>query len=61
MNAEFSPFAPSYPAADKFVRIVVGQQYYSLSKILLGTFDPRLTRLGFSSHKVRKAAEVDCS
>ncbi|KAL1632866.1 hypothetical protein SLS58_011313 [Diplodia intermedia] len=37
---------------------VVGQQYYSLSKILLGTFDPRLSRLGFGSHKLRKAAEV---
>ncbi|KAK0621080.1 hypothetical protein DIS24_g11473 [Lasiodiplodia hormozganensis] len=37
---------------------VVGQQYYSLSKILLGTFDPRLSRLGFGSHKLRKAAEA---
>lgn len=37
---------------------VVGQQYYSLAKILLGTFDPRLTRLGFGSHKIRKSSEA---
>ncbi|OJD29996.1 zn 2cys6 transcription factor [Diplodia corticola] len=37
---------------------VVGQQYYSLSKILLGTFDPRLSRLGFGSHKLRKNADA---
>lgn len=55
---QIQPIAPTYPAAYRFVHAVVGQQYYSLAKILLGTFDPRLTRLGFGSHKIRKSSEV---
>ncbi|KAK8183121.1 hypothetical protein IWZ00DRAFT_368909 [Phyllosticta capitalensis] len=36
---------------------VVGQQYYSLAKILLASYDPHLLRLGFGSHKLRKISE----
>ncbi|KAK8170212.1 hypothetical protein IWX90DRAFT_502455 [Phyllosticta citrichinensis] len=36
---------------------VVGQQYYSLAKIPLASYDPHLLRLGFGSHKLRKASE----
>lgn len=35
----------------------VGLQYYSLCKIVLAIYDPRLSRLGFSSHRLRMASE----
>ena len=36
----------------------VGLQYYCLCKIVLAIYDPRLTKLGFASHKLRKASEA---
>ena len=36
---------------------VVGLQYYCLCKIVLAIYDPRLTKLGFGSHKLRKSSE----
>lgn len=35
----------------------VGLQYYSLCKIVLAIYDPRLSRLGFGTLKLRKASE----
>ena len=37
---------------------VVGLQYYCLCKIVLAIYDPRLTKLGFASHRLRKASEA---
>ena len=36
----------------------VGLQYYALCKIVLAIYDPRLTRLGFGTLKLRKASEA---
>ncbi|KAK5055259.1 hypothetical protein LTR84_013009 [Exophiala bonariae] len=36
----------------------VGLQYYALSKIVLTIYNPRLTKLGFGSHRLIKAAEA---
>jgi hypothetical protein len=36
----------------------VGLQYYDLCKIVLSIYDPRLSRLGFGSLKLRKASET---
>ena len=36
----------------------VGLQYYCLCKIVLAIYDPRLLKLGFASHKLRKASEA---
>ncbi len=36
----------------------VGLQYYCLCKIVLAIYDPRLTKLGFASHKLRKVSEA---
>lgn len=36
----------------------VGLQYYALSKIVLTIYDPRITKLGFHSHLLRKAADA---
>lgn len=58
MSLRTAPLAPPSPVTDGLACAVVGQQYYSLAKIVLGTFDPRLSRLGFGSHKIRKASEV---
>ncbi|GME52276.1 Zn 2cys6 transcription factor protein [Neofusicoccum parvum] len=55
IREETSPFPEIWMTGPSHV---VGQQYYSLAKIVLGTFDPRLSRLGFGSHKIRKASEA---
>jgi hypothetical protein len=36
----------------------VGLQYYALCRIVLAIYDPRLTRLGFGTLKLRKASEA---
>jgi len=36
---------------------VTGLQYYHMSLLLLSIYDPSLTRLGFASHRARKASE----
>jgi hypothetical protein len=37
---------------------VVGLQHYCLAKILLAVYDPRLLKLGFETHRLRKESEV---
>lgn len=36
----------------------IGLQYYAICKIVLTIYDPRLGKLGFGSHRLRKAAEA---
>ena len=40
------------------IQLVVGMQYYHLSKIILAIYDPRLPKIGFASHRLRKASQV---
>ncbi|EON61118.1 hypothetical protein W97_00329 [Coniosporium apollinis CBS 100218] len=37
---------------------VVGMQYYCLANIILSIYDPRLSKLGFEGHRLRKLSEA---
>ena len=38
--------------------LVVGMQYYCLAKIIQAIYNPQLSKLGFSSHRIRRQSEV---
>ena len=49
--SEWPELLTSYPAH------AVGLQYYCLCKIVLAIYDPKLSKLGFASHQLRKKSE----